>query len=107
MTIIRFNHWQEFADELQSAPPTDRIVRVTASLRYDGRKAPYATLVAGYLCDDRIVEFVRYLGPWRCTSNGSLDRETTDMLADLRDRLEKLGYCVRSGRYHVPFMTRN
>jgi hypothetical protein len=106
MTVIRFNQWREFVEELESSPPDDRVVRVTASLRYDGQKTPYATLVAGCMCDDRIVEYVRYLGPRPCASDGRYEREITEMLADVRGRLEKLGYRVRSGRYHVPFVAR-
>jgi hypothetical protein len=106
MTVIRFNQWQEFVEELQSSPPENRVVRVTVSLRYDGRMSPYATLVAGYLCDNQIVEFVRYLGPRPCAPDGHYERELQEMLADFRERLEKLGYQVKSGRYHVPFVAR-
>jgi hypothetical protein len=102
MTVIRFNQWRDFVEELNSSPPKDRVVRITASLRYDDRSIPFMTLVAGYQRDDHIVEFVRYLGRRASSPSGSYDRGVQELLADFRSRLGKLGYEVKAGRYHVP-----
>jgi hypothetical protein len=102
MIVIRFNQWDEFLEELTSEPPENGVVRVTVSLRYNGTRTPYLTLVAGYLGGDQIVEFVHYLGQRRPEDDGERSRELTALLEERKRCLEDHGFTVRSGRYHVP-----
>lgn len=102
MVIIRFNQWEEFLAEMRESPPEDRTVRLTFSLRYDGRGVPHLTMVAGYRSRAGIVEFVHYLGLQPVDRTGQRAREIETSLNERRRLLEELGFRVRSGRYHVP-----
>jgi len=99
MVIIRFNRWEEFVNELKGASPEDRVIRLTVSLRYNDGKRPYRTLVAGYVSQEQIVEYVQYLG---ADPNGDQRVETEALSEACKKTLEGLGYKVRAGRYHVP-----
>lgn len=99
MVIVRFNQWPEFLEELKGSPPEEKSVRLTVSLRYNGRSSPYRTLVAGFLSRDGIVEYVQYLG---ADGNGKLEETAQALLDSRRAALNQLGFRVKSGRYHVP-----
>ena len=99
MVIVRFNQWEEFVEELKSGSPEDKVVRLTVSLRYNGERRPYRTLVAGFLSRSQIVEYVQYLG---AAANGERLEEVEAHLEARRKVLETIGYKVRAGRYHVP-----
>ena len=101
MVIVRFNQWEEFLAELETHRPEDQRVRLTFSLRSDRQGAVHLTMVAGYLNQGDIVEFVHYLGP-QPTDTKSPSEEIQKLLEDRRTHLERLGLTVRSGRYHVP-----
>jgi hypothetical protein len=102
MVVIRFNQWDEFLDELKSDPPDDRIVRLTFSLRYNGQQTPYATMVAGYLGHNQIIEFVHYLGMRTTETNGHRSQEIATLFEERKKCLAAHGFEVRAGRYHVP-----
>lgn len=104
MVIIRFNHWQEFLDELKARAPEDRTIRLTFSQRYDGHNVPHLTLVAGCLDRSTIVEYVCYLGLQPVDRAGQRAREIEALFQDRRKGLEELGFSVKAGRYHVPPM---
>jgi hypothetical protein len=106
MTIVRFNEWEEFLGELKSSIREDRTVRLTLSLRYDGQQVPYLTMVVGYVDRTGIVEFVHYLGVQPRDRTCPKAREIQALIEDRKKALEELGYRVKSGRYHVPPMTR-
>jgi hypothetical protein len=99
MVIIRFNRWEEFVEELKGASLEDRVIRLTVSLRYNDGKGPYRTLVAGYVSQEQIVEYVQYFG---ADPNGDRHEETDTLVEARKKTLEELGYKVRAGRYHVP-----
>ena len=102
MTIVRFNQWEEFLAELRASALEDRTVRLTLGLRYDGQRAPYLTMVAGYIDRTGIVEFVHYLGAEPRDRTCPRAREIAALIEERKKILEELGYKVRSGRYHVP-----
>src|SRR5438094_7419159 len=102
MTIVRFNQWEEFIEELVSSPSDDRVVRLTFSIRYDGRGTPYLTMVAGYLQRDTIVEFVHYLGVQPQDQGGERAKEIRGLFEERKRYLESQRFVVKPGRYHVP-----
>lgn len=102
MVIVRLNDWDEFLAELGVHTPTDRVVRLTFSIRYDARGVGHLTMVAGYLDGGTIVEFVHYLGLQPADSNGDRARELRALLNDRKKSLGDHGYVVKPGRYHVP-----
>jgi hypothetical protein len=102
MVIVRFNDWEEFLAELKEHPPTDRVIRLTFSIRYDARGVPYLTMVAGYLTNATIVEFVHYLGLQPQDPKSQRAQEIKMLLEERRRFLESEGLLVKSGRYHVP-----
>jgi hypothetical protein len=102
MVVIRFNQWDEFLEELRFDPPNDRIVRLTFSLRYNGKQMPHATMVAGYLSGDRVIEFVHYLGVQKTGVNGDQSQEIALLFEERKQCLQDRGFDVRAGRYHVP-----
>ena len=102
MVIVRYNDWEEFVAELKEHPPTDRIARLTFSIRYDGRGVPYLTMVAGYVADSTIMEFVHYLGLQPRDPKGDRAQEIKALLEERKKFLEGQGLTVKSGRYHVP-----
>lgn len=99
MIIVRFNRWEEFIEELKANPSEDKVVRLTVSLRYNGERRPYRTLVAGFVSKSQIVEYVQYLGT---AANGERQEEIEAHLEARKKVLETIGYKVRAGRYHVP-----
>ncbi|MGH9461345.1 MAG: hypothetical protein ACRD1X_09005 [Vicinamibacteria bacterium] len=101
MVIVRINQWEEFLEELDEHQPPDKVVRLTFSLRYDKRDVPYLTMVAGFLEGGTIVEFVQYLGR-QPDHRSKLSGEIQNLFHDRKRQLERLGYTVKSGRYHVP-----
>ena len=101
MTIVRFNHWEEFLTELQSNGREDRTVRLTLSLRYDGQQVPFLTMVVGYVDREGIFEFVHYLGVQPRDRTCPRAREIAALIEERRKALEELGFRVKSGRYHV------
>jgi hypothetical protein len=102
MVIVRLNDWDEFLAELGAHTPTDRVVRLTFSIRYDTRSVGYVTMVAGYLDDGTIVEFVHDLGLQPADPKGERARDLKALFDDRKKRLEDHGYVVKPGRYHVP-----
>jgi hypothetical protein len=102
MVIVRFNHWTEFLEELKAGPPENRTLRLTYSVRYDGRGMPFLTMVAGYLERDTLVEFVHYLGLQPVDTKSQRAVEIQALFEERRKMLEGLGFTVKSGRYHVP-----
>ena len=102
MVIVRFNEWDPFVEELTARPPEERTVRLTFSLRYDRQSVAHLTLVAGYLERSTIVEFVQYLGLQPEDSRSQRAEEIRKLFDDRRQALDKLGFTVKSGRYHVP-----
>jgi hypothetical protein len=102
MVIVRFNEWDPFIEELTARPPEDRLVRLTFSLRYDRQNSAHLTLVAGYLERSTIVEFVQYLGFQPADRRNQRSDEIRKLLEERREALDKLGFTVKSGRYHVP-----
>ncbi|MGH9459933.1 MAG: hypothetical protein ACRD1X_01855 [Vicinamibacteria bacterium] len=101
MVIVRINQWEEFLEELEEHQPPDKIVRLTFSVRYDKREVHYLTMVAGFLEGATIVEFVEYLGR-RPDPQSKLSGEIQNLFFDRKRQLERLGYTVKSGRYHAP-----
>ncbi|MGH9462285.1 MAG: hypothetical protein ACRD1X_13780 [Vicinamibacteria bacterium] len=101
MVIVRMNDWKEFLEELEEHQPPDKVVRLTFSVRYDKREVPYLTMVAGFLEGATIVEFVHYLGK-QPDPQSKLSGEIQNLFYDRKRQLERLGYAVKSGRYHVP-----
>lgn len=99
MVIVRFNRWEEFLEELKGSSVEEKVVRLTVSLRYNGDRRHYRTLVAGFVSRSQIVEYVQYLG---AAANGEHQEEIESHLEARRKMLDALGYRVRSGRYHVP-----
>jgi hypothetical protein len=102
MVLVRFNQWPEFLEELKAASPENRTVRLTYSVRYDGRGMPFLTMVAGYLDRDTIVEFVHYLGLQPAEGKSQRAAEIQALFDERKTVLEGLGFTVKSGRYHVP-----
>ena len=102
MVIVRFNQWEEFLEELQANGPDDRTVRLTFSLRYDGQGAPHLTMVAGYLSQSGIVEFVHYLGLEPSDRQSPRSQEIRTLFDERRKYLEGIDMRVKPGRYHVP-----
>jgi len=102
MVIVRFNHWAEFFEELKAGPPEDRLVRLTLSLRYDGQGVAHLTLVAGYLVQGSIVEYVQYLGLQPSEATSPRATEVRALVEERKKCLEAAGFRVKSGRYHVP-----
>ena len=102
MVIVRLNNWNEFLVELHAQPPTDRIVRLTFSIRYDGRNVPYLTMVGGYFDNPNIVEFVDYLGLQPQDAKSDRAREIQALFEKRKQHLEGQGFVVKSGRYRVP-----
>ncbi|HEV8673034.1 MAG TPA: hypothetical protein VGX21_03230 [Methylomirabilota bacterium] len=102
MAIIRFNQWKEFLDELAAERPPDGVVRLTFSLRYDGRGEPHLTLVAGYLLGDTIRECVEYLGLQPTDPKSQRAQEIEQRFRERKTLLEVQGYTVKAGRFHVP-----
>ena len=102
MVIVRFNRWEEFLEELEGSTPEDRTLRLEFSLRYDGHGAPHLTMVAGYVADGTIVEFVHYLGLQPPDGEGPRSKEIRNLFEDRRKYLEGEGFKVKPGRYHVP-----
>ncbi len=101
MVIVRFNPWEEFLEELKANPPEDRIVRLTASLRYDKLAVPHLTMVASYLNRTTIVECVHYLGLQPIDGTSQRSEEIRQLFTLRKEYLEELGFSVKSGRYHV------
>lgn len=101
MVLVRMNDWKEFLEELTEHQPPDKVVRLTFSVRYDKREVPYLTMVAGFLEGGTIVEFVHYLGR-QPDPQSKLSQEIQSLFHDRKGELERLGYTVKSGRYHVP-----
>jgi hypothetical protein len=101
MVIVRMNQWAEFLEELKEHQPPDKLVRLTFSVRFDKREVPYLTMVAGFLEGATIVEFVEYLGR-RPDPQSKLSADIQNLFYDRKRQLERLGYTVKSGRYHVP-----
>jgi hypothetical protein len=77
-------------------------VRLTLSLRYDGREVPHLSLVVGYADRTTIIEFLECLGFQPRETTGPRAKEIQALLEGRRSGLESLGYRVKSGRYHVP-----
>lgn len=102
MVIVRFNEWDPFIEELTARPPEDRTVRLTFSLRYDRQSVAHLTLVAGYLAQSTIVEFVQYLGIQTGDSRNQRSEEVRKLFDERRQCLDRQGFTVKSGRYHVP-----
>jgi hypothetical protein len=102
MVIVRHNQWTEFLEELEAHPPEDHMVRLTFSLRFDKEEAPHLTMVAGYLSRRDIVEFVHYLGLQPADRKSSRSEEIQKLFEERRTHIERLGFRVASGRYHVP-----
>jgi hypothetical protein len=102
MTIVRFNHWEEFLTELKSNVREDRTVRLTLSLRYDHQQVPFLTMVVGYVDREEIFEFVHYLGVQPRDRTCPRAREIAALIEERRKALEVLGFHVKSGRYHAP-----
>jgi hypothetical protein len=102
MVIVRFNQWEEFLGELAVHRPGDQTVRLTFSVRFDRQGATHLTMVAGYLKDGDIVEFVHYLGVQPADRKSPPSREIQTLFEERRTHLEGLGLKVKSGRYHVP-----
>lgn len=102
MVIVRFNQWEEFVRELEEHRPEDQTVRLTFSLRYDAQGVAHLTMVAGYLDQGSIVEFVHYLGLQPMDRESQRSHDIQKLLEERRKHLEKLGFAVKSGRYHVP-----
>jgi hypothetical protein len=101
MVIVRINEWKEFLEELEAHQPPDKVVRLTFSIRYDKREVPYLTMAAGFLEGGTIVEFVHYLGR-QPNPQSKRSGEIENLFYDRKRQLERLGYTVKSGRYHVP-----
>ena len=101
MVIVRINQWEEVLEELEEHQPPDKVVRLTFSVRYDKREVPYLTMVAGFLDGTTIIEFVHYLGR-QPDPQSKLSGEIQNLFYDRKRQLERLGYTVKSGRYHVP-----
>jgi hypothetical protein len=101
MVVVRLNDWDEFIGELQSSPPTDRVVRLTLSIRFDQRTVPHLTMVAGYLSGQSIVEFIHYLGIRPASVEQTRTREIQELLDGRKKQLEALSLSVKPGRYHV------
>jgi hypothetical protein len=59
-------------------------------------------MVAGYLKEGGIVEFVHYLGVQSADRKASPSQEIQKIFDERRTHLEGLGLKVKSGRYHVP-----
>jgi hypothetical protein len=102
MVIVRFNDWEEFMAELKEHRPADSIARLTLSIRYDGRATAYLTMVAGYVADGTIIEFVHYLGLSPQDPRSTRAQEIKTLLEERKKLLEAQGLTVKSGRYHVP-----
>ncbi len=101
MVIVRFHDWREFIDELDEAGESIRTVRLTFSLRYDRQNVPYLTMVAGFFEESRIVEFLHYLG-LKPHPQSPRAGEIQRLFHERKDQLQRLGYTVKAGRYHVP-----
>jgi hypothetical protein len=102
MVIVRFNQWEVFVEELTATAREDRTVRLTLSLRYDGRQVPHISMVVGYSDRTSIIEFVHYLGLQPRDPDSARAGEIQSLLEERRKRLADLGFRVKSGRYHVP-----
>ncbi len=101
MEIVRFNQWSKFLEALQGSPPRHRIVRLAAVLRYDRTGTAHLTMVAGYLNETSIVEFVQYLGPQLVNRKKEPVEEIRQLFAERKGHLEGLGFTVASGRYRL------
>jgi len=101
MVIVRLNDWNEFLTELRGLT-AERVVRLTNSIRYDGRGAAHLTMVAGYLDGTTIVEFIHYLGLQPQDQKTERALEIRALLEERRAVLEREGFVVKPGRYHVP-----
>ena len=102
MAIVRFNDWEEFLAELAANPPEDKFVRLTFSVRYDGQNVPYLTMVAGYIEAAAIVEFVHYLGLQPSDPKSPRATDIRNLYEQRKTHLERHGFRVKSGRYHLP-----
>jgi hypothetical protein len=101
MVIVRLNDWNEFLTELRGLT-AERVVRLTNSIRYDGRGAAHLTMVAGYLDGTSIVEFIHYLGLQPQDQKTERSRGIRALFEERRAALEREGFVVKPGRYHVP-----
>lgn len=102
MVIVRLNDWEEFLAELAANTPEDKVVRLTFSVRYDAQNVPYLTMVAGFLQASTIVEFVHYLGLQPQDPKSQRAGEIRTLLEERKAHLERQGFRVKSGRYHLP-----
>ena len=101
MVIVRINQWEEFLEELEEHQPPDKVVRLTFGVRYDRQNVPYLPMVAGFFEESRIVEFLHYLG-LKPSPQSTRGEEIQRLFHERKDQLQRLGYTVKAGRYHVP-----
>ncbi|MBI4478251.1 MAG: hypothetical protein HY654_13840, partial [Acidobacteria bacterium] len=95
MTIVRFNQWEEFIEELKSSAPDDRVVRLTFSTRYDARGTAHLTMVAGFLHRETIVECVHPLGVQPQDPSSDRAKTLRGLLEERKRYLEGQGYLVK------------
>ena len=103
MSIVRFNDFIEFDQELGAGEVRNNTVRVTLSLRYDAAGGCFITLVSGFETGKGdIVECVEYLGRQPADAKSNRAQEIQTLLQTRRLALKSRDFDVRPGRFHVP-----
>lgn len=98
MSMVRFAVWEEFLNELAFAPPRDRVVHLTFSVRYTTRPSSDLTMLAWCETRKNWIAFVDNLDRMPDDRSDEFAARVESLLVERKRQLEALGFFVSPGR---------